>query len=191
MKLFDQGEVVVEVEHPRATGRHSKATARTVLATGSRWNPWMIEGSGMTSAKSSPLIVPPFLEPGDTIGIATPASPYDREPFEAGLTILRQWGYAPSRGAGASGKKVSGGSDAERAAEVDGFIPGPGNQGHPLRPGRLWGHAAPGPVGLCGPGQTAQTLHRVQRHHRSPVGLLPPSPPADLSRTHGQPPWPG
>ena len=60
----------------------------------------------MTFAKSSRLIVPPFLEPGDTIGIATPASPYDREPFEAGLAILRQWGYSPQLGRRGIRKKV-------------------------------------------------------------------------------------
>jgi muramoyltetrapeptide carboxypeptidase len=73
----------------------------------------------MTSARLSPLIVPPFLEPGDTIGIATPASPYDREPFEAGLTILRQWGYSAQLGRrGIRKKKYLAGSDAERAAEL-------------------------------------------------------------------------
>jgi len=73
----------------------------------------------MTSAKSSRLIVPPFLEPGDTIGIATPASPYDREPFEAGLAILRQWGYSPQLGRrGIRKKRYLAGSDSERASEL-------------------------------------------------------------------------
>jgi len=73
----------------------------------------------MTSAKSSRLIVPPFLEPGDTIGIATPASLYDRELFEAGLAILRQWGYFPQLGRrGIRKKRYLAGSDSERAEEL-------------------------------------------------------------------------
>ena len=73
----------------------------------------------MAFVSSSPLMIPPFLEPGDTIGIATPASPYDREPFEAGLTILRQWGYVPQLGRrGIRKKRYLAGSDAERAAEL-------------------------------------------------------------------------
>ncbi len=73
----------------------------------------------MTVAKSSRLIVPPFLEPGDTIGIATPASPYAREPFEAGLAILREWGYVPQLGRrGIRKKRYLAGSDSERAAEL-------------------------------------------------------------------------
>ena len=73
----------------------------------------------MTSANTFRLIVPPFLEPGDTVGIATPASPYDREPFEAGLTILRQWGYVPRLGRrGIRKKRYLAGSDSERAEEL-------------------------------------------------------------------------
>ncbi len=73
----------------------------------------------MTFAKSSRLIVPPFLEPGDTIGIATPASLYDRELFEAGLAILRQWGYSPQLGRrGIRKKRYLAGSDSERAEEL-------------------------------------------------------------------------
>jgi muramoyltetrapeptide carboxypeptidase len=73
----------------------------------------------MTSARSSRLIVPPFLELGEPIGIATPASPYDREPFEAGLTILRQWGYSPRLGRrGIRKKRYLAGSDSERAEEL-------------------------------------------------------------------------
>ena len=73
----------------------------------------------MTSARSSRLIVPPFLELGEPIGIATPASPYDREPFEAGLTILRQWGYSPQLGRrGIRKKRYLAGSDSERAEEL-------------------------------------------------------------------------
>jgi muramoyltetrapeptide carboxypeptidase len=73
----------------------------------------------MTSTKSSRLIIPPFLEPGDTIGIATPASTYDRDPFEAGLAILRQWGYPLQLGRrGIRKKRYLAGSDAERAEEL-------------------------------------------------------------------------
>jgi muramoyltetrapeptide carboxypeptidase len=73
----------------------------------------------MASFNSSQLIVPPFLEPGAAIGIASPASPADRKPLEAGLAILRQWGYAPRLGRrGIRKKRYLAGSDAERAEEL-------------------------------------------------------------------------
>jgi muramoyltetrapeptide carboxypeptidase len=39
------------------------------------------------------LIKPPVLRPGDTVGIAAPASPFDEDAFEAGLQTLRDMGF--------------------------------------------------------------------------------------------------
>jgi muramoyltetrapeptide carboxypeptidase len=39
------------------------------------------------------LIIPPPLRPGDTIGIAAPASPFDRKAFEQGVAVLESMGY--------------------------------------------------------------------------------------------------
>jgi muramoyltetrapeptide carboxypeptidase len=38
---------------------------------------------------------PPALQPGDRIAIVAPASPFDREQFDAGVTELRQLGFEP------------------------------------------------------------------------------------------------
>jgi muramoyltetrapeptide carboxypeptidase len=39
---------------------------------------------------------PPILEPGDTIGIAAPASPFDRKAFEQGVRTLQSLGFQVS-----------------------------------------------------------------------------------------------
>ena len=38
------------------------------------------------------------LRPGDTIGIATPASPIESETLEAGEALVRALGFEPKRG---------------------------------------------------------------------------------------------
>lgn len=38
-------------------------------------------------------ILPPVLKSGDTIAVAAPASPFDRQRLEAGVSILKSWGY--------------------------------------------------------------------------------------------------
>jgi muramoyltetrapeptide carboxypeptidase len=40
-----------------------------------------------------PLIKPPALRPGDTIGIAAPGSPFDRGAFEQGVAVLEDMGF--------------------------------------------------------------------------------------------------
>jgi muramoyltetrapeptide carboxypeptidase len=39
------------------------------------------------------IIRPPRLKPGDTIGIAAPASHFDRDAFDRGVDILEGWGF--------------------------------------------------------------------------------------------------
>ena len=65
----------------------------------------------------SPLIKPSSLRPGDTIGIAAPASPFDQEAFEAGVGVLEAMGFTvkiPDKLFKREGYLA--GSDAERAA---------------------------------------------------------------------------
>ena len=38
-------------------------------------------------------IRPPRLKPGDTIGIAAPAGPFDRESFSQGLSVVESLGF--------------------------------------------------------------------------------------------------
>ena len=67
----------------------------------------------------SKAIIPPFLEPGDTIGIPTPASLYDRDLFEKGVQVLEGWGFAVRVGRkGIRKRRFLAGSDPERAREL-------------------------------------------------------------------------
>jgi muramoyltetrapeptide carboxypeptidase len=69
------------------------------------------------------LIIPPFLSPGDTVGIATPASLYDRELFEKGLQVLKGWGFVTRVGRkGIRKRRFLAGSDPERAEELLGMF---------------------------------------------------------------------
>jgi muramoyltetrapeptide carboxypeptidase len=73
----------------------------------------------MPGLRTQKIIVPPFLQKGDTIGIATPASPYKHQAFQEGLDLLRQWGFQTVLGR----KRISragylAGTDRERAEEL-------------------------------------------------------------------------
>ncbi len=73
------------------------------------------------------LIVPPFLNPGDTIGIATPASPYKAEALREGIHLLKQWGFQVTLGRKGIGRKsYLAGTDRERAEEIMGLFSDPG-----------------------------------------------------------------
>ncbi|MEW6188204.1 MAG: LD-carboxypeptidase [Thermodesulfobacteriota bacterium] len=65
------------------------------------------------------LIVPPFLQPGDTIGIVTPASPFRTETLRKGVQLLRQWGFKVFLGRKNIPRKgYLAGTDRERAREL-------------------------------------------------------------------------
>ncbi len=68
---------------------------------------------------STKRIIPPFLEPGDTIGIPTPASLYERELLEKGRQVLGGWGFATRVGRqGIRKKRFLAGADPDRAEEL-------------------------------------------------------------------------
>lgn len=63
-----------------------------------------------------PVITPPILRPGDTIGIAAPASPFDVEAFEQGVAVLESLGFAVSIPKSIFKRQgYHAGADAERA----------------------------------------------------------------------------
>ncbi len=73
----------------------------------------------MTALKQRTLIVPPFLQKGDTIGIATPASPYQSQTFQQGIQLLGQWGFKIVLGRKRIGRRgYLAGTDQERAEEL-------------------------------------------------------------------------
>lgn len=72
----------------------------------------------MPAGKEKTIIVPPFVQPGDLIGIATPASPYNGPKLQEGIRLLKQWGFRVHLGRQRiSPKGYLAGSDQERAGE--------------------------------------------------------------------------
>jgi muramoyltetrapeptide carboxypeptidase len=66
---------------------------------------------------------PSTLAPGDLVGIAAPASPFDREAFERGLGILRSWGLTPLFGDDLFTRHgYLAGIDRRRQAEIRGLF---------------------------------------------------------------------
>ena len=47
----------------------------------------------MNPQSQSEPVLPPALKPGDTLGIVAPASPFDRESFDAGLRVLESMDF--------------------------------------------------------------------------------------------------
>lgn len=65
------------------------------------------------------ITTPPFLEPGDTIGVATPGSLFTPEPLAAGLSLLEDWGFKTRVGrTGIRKRRFLAGTDQERADEL-------------------------------------------------------------------------
>lgn len=79
----------------------------------------------LSEIKKKNITVPSFLQKGDLIGIATPASPYDQQAFEAGVQELTQWGYRVVKGRKISRKGYLAGTDRERAEELMGLFTDP------------------------------------------------------------------
>jgi muramoyltetrapeptide carboxypeptidase len=66
-----------------------------------------------------PLVKPPALRPGDTIGIAAPGSPFDQQAFERGVAVLESMGLQvkiPENLFARQGYLA--GSDTERASQL-------------------------------------------------------------------------
>jgi len=73
----------------------------------------------MSALKKKKLTVPPFLKSGDTIGIATPASPYQAKALQEGIHLLRRWGFQVALGRKRIARKgYLAGTDRERAEEL-------------------------------------------------------------------------
>jgi muramoyltetrapeptide carboxypeptidase len=66
------------------------------------------------------------LRPGDTLGIATPASPIGTDALEAGEALVRALGFEPRRGESVLARTgYLAGHDAQRADELMGFVADP------------------------------------------------------------------
>jgi muramoyltetrapeptide carboxypeptidase len=78
-------------------------------------------------ATSVPLTIPPYLRPGDTIGITCPAGNITAKEILPAVQQIEDWGFHIKVG-DTVGKKdsVFGGTDAERAADLQQMINDPG-----------------------------------------------------------------
>jgi len=85
-------------------------------------------GSGETEERDEKIDykIPPYLKPGDTIGITSPAGTTTLEEMAPALGVLRSWGYQLKIGA-AIGKKdfTRGGTDNERLRDLQDLLDDP------------------------------------------------------------------
>jgi muramoyltetrapeptide carboxypeptidase len=74
-----------------------------------------------------PLITPPYLKPGDTIGITCPAGNITLKEIQPAVQLIESWGFRIRVG-DTVGKKdaIFGGTDEERAADLQKMINDPG-----------------------------------------------------------------
>lgn len=78
-------------------------------------------------ASPFPLITPPYLKPGDTIGITCPAGDITLKKIQPAMSLIESWGFRIRVG-DTVGKKdfIFGGNDGERAADFQKMLNDPG-----------------------------------------------------------------
>jgi muramoyltetrapeptide carboxypeptidase len=79
-----------------------------------------------TPASATPLIIPPYLRPGDTIGITCPAGDITAKEILPAMQLIESWGFRIRIG-DTVGKKdaIFGGTDEERAADFQHMLNDP------------------------------------------------------------------
>lgn len=82
--------------------------------------------SSKTNAGPLPLIIPPFLKPGDTIGITCPAGDITAKEIEPAVQLIESWGFRIKIGDTVGQKDfIFGGTDTERAVDLQQMIRDP------------------------------------------------------------------
>ena len=73
-----------------------------------------------------PLLVPPYLKPGDTIGITCPAGDITLKDIQPAVAMIESWGFRALAG-NTIGKKdfIFGGTDADRTADFQQMLDNP------------------------------------------------------------------
>ncbi len=80
----------------------------------------------MTVSFPAPIIRPPRLKKGDTLGIAAPAGPFEVESFKRGIRVLRDMGFAIKIPEGIFQRQgFLAGADPERAAIINSLFADP------------------------------------------------------------------
>lgn len=76
-----------------------------------------------------PTIIPPYLKPGDTIGITCPAGYFCLEDVQPALEALHRWGYRTRLGSTVDGQYYTyAGTDEERLEDLQRMLDDPGIQ---------------------------------------------------------------
>jgi muramoyltetrapeptide carboxypeptidase len=72
---------------------------------------------------AQPLLVPPYLKPGDSIGISCPAGDITLKEIQSAVQLIESWGFKTLVGS-TVGKKdfIYGGTDAERLADFQSML---------------------------------------------------------------------
>ncbi len=111
---------------PRSRGRRALLRQGAALALGAG-----LSAHGAEAAERLPLIKPPRLKPGDTIGLINPSSAiYERGPYEVATETLTALGFRVREGAHLRARYGQfAGTDAQRAADVNAMFADPGVQG--------------------------------------------------------------
>lgn len=91
----------------------------SVLASGAAMKALAKEPPSQHISNEGPLIAPPFLKAGDTIGITCPAGYITNEDIQPAVSKLKEWGFNVVTGS-TVGKRnfMFGGTDAERLTDM-------------------------------------------------------------------------
>ncbi len=86
-----------------------------------------------------PWRIPPYLKPGDTIGITCPAGFMTLEEIQPAVQIIKSWGFNLRIGRTVGSRDfIFGGTDAERLADLQQMLDDPVSPGHYVCKGWLW-----------------------------------------------------
>ncbi|MFB6455065.1 LD-carboxypeptidase [Chitinophaga sp. Hz27] len=98
----------------------------SLLATGAVIPGLNAIAAGMPTASSDQPIIPPYLKPGDTIGITCPAGYCPRPDLDASLRIIESWGFKVRLGSTVGLRDFTfGGTDQQRAADFQEMLDNP------------------------------------------------------------------
>lgn len=74
----------------------------------------------------APTIIPPFLQPGDTVGITCPAGYFTSEDVQPAVEALQRWGYRVRLGSTVDGQYYTySGTDEQRRADLQDMLDDP------------------------------------------------------------------
>jgi muramoyltetrapeptide carboxypeptidase len=85
-----------------------------------------IEGFATSDKALKKFIVPPYLKPGDTIGITSPAGYISLEAIQPAKLLMEQWGFKVQVGETIGKRSYTfGGTDEERKADLQAMMDDP------------------------------------------------------------------